>query len=190
MAHSLAPGFIEVTYTVSALLHKMRVPVQPDVGWGVGLEPNLVTKNGASISLSAAMTELLAVVRPFFHTSVDFLAADAWFTPTGGTDPIWVYTHPLGVQGTSSTVATFMSQVVMSFRTLIGGIAKIYMMEASVTINNRVSYPFGAGSSTNLATYMTGSTSIWRGRDDSVLVVPMWQTTKTNDAIRKKRLNM
>jgi hypothetical protein len=152
--------------------------------------PDLVTKNGSTITLAAAVTELLAVVRPFFHTSIDFIAAEAWFTPTLSSDPIWVYTHAIGLAGLSATAVTFMSQTVLSFRTLLGGIAKIYFMEASVSINTRASFPFGAGPTTNLANYATGGTSIWRGRDDSVLVVPMWQTTKTNDAIRKKRLNM
>lgn len=188
--HSLAPGFIEVQYTFSNLLHKMRIPVIPSVGWATGVQPNLVRKNGADVLMGVAVDELVVLLRPLFANTTEFTKAEAWFYPTGANDPIWVYTHAIGLTGTNAGANVASSQIVISFRSLVGGIAKLYLMEGVFTPNVRNSYPFGAGPTTNLTNYMIGATSWWYARDNGALIVPLWSSSKTNDKLRKIRLNM
>lgn len=188
--HSLSPGFIEIQYTYSNLLHKMRLPVQPGNGWATGVEPNLVQKNGVDVPMSTAVDAFITLIKTMFNAATEFVKAEAWFYPTGAGDPIWVYTHALGVAGTAGTPNTNMAQGVITFRTLIGGVFKLYLMEGAFTVNSRNSWPFGAGNPTNVANYLIGSTSWVYGRDNGSLVVPMWFTTKTNDKLRKIRLSM
>jgi len=189
-AHSLAPGFVEIHYTYSQLLHKMRLPVIPDASWAVGVEPSLVQKNGVSVDFSTAIDAFVTLLRPLFANTTEIIKADAWFYPVNAPDPIWVYSHPIGLLGTGVTANLLAGQMVISFRTILGGIMKLYLMEGSYTTNARNSYPFGAGNLTNLTNYMIGVTSWIYGRDNGALIVPMWATTKANDALRKIRLNM
>lgn len=188
--HSIQPGFIEIQYVYSNILHKMRIPVIPDSGWVIGTNPDLFRKNGALVAMGAAVDEFIAVLKPLFSSSTDFTKAEAWFYPDGVDNPVWVYTHAIGLPGTNAGANVQSSQQVITFRTLQGGIAKYYMMEGVFTPNVRNSYPFGAGVITNLSNYLIGATSWSVGRDNGTLVVPMWATSKTNDAIRKLRLSM
>jgi len=188
--HSLSPGFIELQYSFSGLTHKMRIPVTPDAGWATGVQPNLVRKNGTTVAMNAAVDELIVLLRPFFNTTTDFIKAEAWFYPTGAADPIWVWSYAIGLAGSSGTANVLSSQLVITYRSLVGGLAKVYLMEGVSAVNVRNSYPFGAGSLTNLSTYLTGTTSWWYARDNGALIVPIWATTKTNDKLRKIRLTM
>jgi len=189
-AHSLAPGFVEFQYTYSNLLHKMRLPVTPGAGWAVGLQPNLVQKNGVDVGFDAAVDAFAALLRPMFANTTEIVKAEAWFYPTNSPDPIWVYTRAIGLVGTNAGANTSAGQMVISYRTLLGGIMKLYLLEGVWAINVRNSWPFGASAATNIANFMIGNTSWIYGRDNAGLIVPIWLTTKTNDAIRKIRLNM
>lgn len=188
--HSLSPGFVELQYTYLGLLHKMRIPVTPAVGWTTSVEPDLVRKSGAVVDMSTAVDELIVLLRPLFQNTTEFTKAEAWFYPGGASDPIWVYTYAIGLLGSNAGTNVQSSQSVVSFRSSIGGIAKLYLLEGVFVANVRNSYPFGAGNITNLTNYMIGATSWWYARDNGSLVVPIWNTSKTNDKIRKIRLNM
>lgn len=188
--HSLSPGFIELQYTYSNLLHKMRIPVTPATGWATGVQPDLVRKNGTNVAMNTAIDELIALLRPLFQNTTEFTKAEAWFYPTGAADPIWVWTYAIGLLGSNVGTNVVSSQMVVSFRSLVGGLAKIYLMEGVFTPNVRNSYPFGAGNLTNLTNYMIGGTSFWYARDNGALIVPIWSSSKTNDKLRKLRLNM
>lgn len=188
--NSLAPGFFEVKYTFSGLLHRMRIPVLPVAGWTVGLEPSVVDNGGNNVTMGGAMTTLLPFLRALFANTTDFVSTDAWFYPAGVDNPVWVYNIAHGLLGTNAGANVASSMHTVSFRTSLGGIAKVVLMESVVTVNSRNSYPFGAGSLTNLVNWLIGAPGVWRGRDGGKLVTAIWSTTKTSDAIRKIRLSL
>lgn len=191
-SNNLKPGYITIFYTFAAMQHKMTFPVIPVPGWNVGDEPTIETKGVADVTMSAAITALMPLIRPFFGAGVDFGRAEAWFYPDGSDDPVWVYTHTIGLVGTHATQSNPAAQGVLTFRTAAGGVYKIYMMEVSggIAINTRDPFPFSAAINTNLAAYLVSANSWVYGRDNAPLVVPMNYTSKYNDAIRKKRLGL
>lgn len=182
--------FIKIKYITNTVEHSMTLPCNPQSGWVVGSEPSITPKAGADILMSVAVDALVAILRPALATVTDIVSAEAWFAPSPTSDPVWVYTHPIGLAGTGAATATNMLQFVISFRTFLGGVYRMFLMEpsSSITANVRASYPFGAGTATNISNYLTGSTGWVIGRDGGSLVVPIWQTSKYNDALRKKRL--
>jgi len=188
--NSLSPGYLEVKYTFSSLLHRMRIPVQPSPGWVIGTEPNVVQNDGTSVTLTAAMNAFLTPFRALFANTMEIISTDAWFYPTGVDNPVWVYTLLHGLLGTNVGANVTSSQMTVSFRTNAGGVAKLVMIEGVFTPNVRNSYPFGAGALTTLMNQMLGTGGIWRGRDGGKLVTPIWSTSKTNDAVRKIRLSL
>lgn len=190
--NNLKPGFIQIHYTTSLIPHKMTIPVVPLPGWIPGNEPTLETNGVVDKIMSTAINEFIVLIKPFFAATTEFHRAEAWFYPAGVDDPVWVYTHIIGVVGTGAGAFAAASQGVLTFRTGLGGIYKLYMMEitSSIAINSRDAYPFGSALNTNLATYLLGSGGWVFGRDNETLVVPLNYTTKTNDALRKRRLGL
>jgi hypothetical protein len=190
MAHDLYPGFIKLTYTVNAIQHTMIQPVLPAAGWVVGVEPMISVKTGADQLMSTAVNAFVTLLRPLLFTASSIDAAEAWFITAPGGDPIWVYTHPIGLAGTGAGSAGLMQQLVISFRSSVGGTYRLYVMEhiASILPNVRTAYPWGAGVVKTLADWLTSAASYVIARDGGELIVPVWYNTKFNDALRKKRL--
>lgn len=190
--NTLYPGFVKITYVTSGIQHSMVIPIDPVGGWDVGSEPSFEQKGGTTITMSAAIAAYIPLLQPFFSSLTEFIQAECWIYPSVSDDPIWIYSHPIGLAGTSGAATTLMSQGVISYRTRAGGIYKTYLMElaSTITLNVRNSYPFGAGSVTNLVNYTIGANSWIMGRDGAFLAVPIFFTTKTNDALRKRRLGI
>lgn len=187
---SLAPAFIKLYYTFSGIQHVQTIPVAPSGALVPGVMPSLNTKSASPVTMAVGVDAYVVLLKAMYGATVDINNAEFWSQPLESDDPIWIYTHPIGVIGTNSTASVLMTQMVISFRTGLGGIYKLYMMEPSgfFPVNVRETYPFVAGVATNLANYLIGSTSWFAGRDNGVLVVPINRTTKFNDALRKRRL--
>lgn len=191
MAHNpLSPGFVKLRYTQNLLTHVQTIPVQPSGTPTVGVIPNLVPNSGGPIDLAQFMTDYMAVLRPLFATTTAFESAEFWYQPTPESDPIWIYTHPINLAGTGGATTTSMGQLVMTFRTALGGLFRWYGMEMSTAFPVNTVTPSAAFTGTLLAlsNYLKGGTSCFLARDNAKLMVAITATTKTNDALRKKRL--
>lgn len=192
MINSLSPAFLKLFYTFSAITHVMTLPVIPNGAWTPGVEPDLLTYGGGSQSLSGCMSLLMPVIRPFFGTGTEFNRVEAWSKPTPESDPIWTYTETIGLAGSAASASANNLQGVVTFRTDAGGLFKLYMMEmqSGQNVNLRDPYPFTTTLATNLANMLQASTSFVYGRDGGKMVVPLYYTTKYNDALRKRRLGL
>lgn len=193
MAHnSLAPAFVKLRYTQTGITHVQTIPVQPSGTPTVGTEPNLVPASGGPIALSQFATDYMAVFRPLFPTTTAIEGMEFWYKPTPEADPIWIYDHPINLAGSSAQAVVLMSQLVVTFRTALGGILKCYLMEVMNTIpmNNRTPGASLTGVVLAYSNYVKGSTTCFLGRDNAKPMVPIFQSTKTNDALRKRRLLM
>lgn len=190
MANSLYPGFIKLTYSFSGITHTQTLPVREGGLVPPGTEPMFDVNSGVDLSMSQCMTNYMAVMRPLFGSGTDFLTAEYWRMSSPTADPVWIYTHPLGVAGSHATQSAAMLQMVVSFRTSAGGILKLYLMEhtSAQAVNGRDAYPFSPGIVTNLANFVVGANGFIIGRDGGYAVVPAFYTTKFNDALRKRRM--
>lgn len=190
--NSLSPAFLKLYSTFSTITHVMTLPVVPSGTWTPGVQPDLATYGGGSQSLESCMSLLMPVLRPFFGSTTEFNRVEAWHKPTPESDPIWIYTSVIALPGLAASASANNLQGVVTFRTNLGGMFKFYMMEmqSGQTVNLRDPYPFTTTIATNLANMLMAATSFVYGRDGGKLVVPMYYTTKYNDALRKRRLGI
>lgn len=193
MTHNpLSPGFVKIYSVQNLVTHVQTAQVIPAGTPVAGIEPDFQRFDETTASMSTLIDEYIVLVKPLFGSDTSFTTAEFWSQPAPEDDPVWIFTHPIGVVGTGTAASQDLLQAVMTFRTMIGGLYKLYFMEISgdVPQNLRASYPFSAGPYATLAAYMISDDGwIW-GRDNSPLAVPIFFTTKVNDALRKKRLLM
>lgn len=188
--HSLSPGFVKLYYTFSGIQHVMTLPVNPtETNPVVGEEPSFTRRNGTTALMSTLVLEWVTLVKAIYAPTAEFQSAEYWSAPTGE-DPVWIYTQTLAIVGTSGSANISMSQRVMTFRTTIGGVYKAYFMECdgAVVLNTRDAYPFSGAPNAAIATYLIGLTNWILARDNGYPIAGINLSTKTNDALRKKRL--
>lgn len=185
--NSIAPGFVKLFYAVASRPHVQVLPVDVFGTPTVGIEPEFNLKNGSSDLMSACVDAWIALLQPAYHSTANFSFAEFWYKPTPESDPTWIYTYEIGEVGTAVTAATANGQAVISLRTSVGGLLKVYMMESSFVANLRDPYPFSGGF-VAFHNYLIGGTSWITGRDGGFPVVGIAATTKINDALRKKYL--
>jgi len=193
MSHNfLSPGFVKIRYTGPSGTHFQTLPVNPTGEYSPGSEPNFDPKVGSPVAMSTAVDAYIALAKVDFGASVTFVSADYWQQPTPEDDPVWIFTHPLGVAGTAGTDSSPARQSVMSFRTSLGGIFFWYGVDctAAIAATLRDSYPFARGSSKAIADYLMSNDSWVLGRDNGTLAAAIWQTGKVNDALRKRFYNL
>jgi len=127
-----------------------------------------------------------------FGAAVTIVDAEFWYQPTPEDDPYWVYTYPVGEVGSSASASVPERQSVISYRTGEGGIAFHYLMEirGDVPGSQRQNFPTGNTPVNDLNSFLVGTNSFQVGRDGGFFITPVWWTTKNNDAIRKRVLNL
>lgn len=191
MAHnSLWPAFVVLNYTANGHEHIMRIPVQCDTDYTPGLPFGSVQiwdGDGLDVNLETSLDAYLDLVKIFYKTTDTFNTANFWVYPTPESDPLWISGQALGVSGTNSGANLANGQVVMTYRSYFGGIARHYFMEPVVIANQRLKPPFSVTDIDNLTDYVTSIAGGWiKARDNGRLVVPIAWTTKINDELRKK----
>lgn len=184
--HSISPGFIVVFYTSNGHNHKHIIPISAPVDTG-GSVYTIATKSAGAVAVTAAMATWVAAVKVLFPASTTFLYWELWTKPTPESDPIFRQTGDLSVVGTNGGAVVPYSQIVYSYRTSLGGVGKMQFQEISLAAN-QVFKPTYASPHNGVVSYLTGSQSIYAGRDEGFPVSVPRALTKTNDQTRKKFL--
>lgn len=186
--NDLAPGFIKLFYTSNGNQHIDTIPILFDGVPTIGLEPLLLNASGTSVTTTVGLTAYITAIKIMLHTTSSYTGFEVYSKAVGG-EPIFIWGNDLSIAGTSATATVVDSQAVISFRSSQGGVAKIYIMEHTQAVNQRVAARTGAAAPVGtLVTFLLGTTNIRISRDGGRLISGIYYTTKTNDALRKKRL--
>lgn len=185
--NSLYPGFVRYEYYRDTTRHVQILPVIPVLDAGTWK----LTKNDATLtSWTILIDSYNAVVRPLMGANFTIVSAQLWTLASVTADPIFVAEYGLGLAGTGGGTGTQDGQIVWTYRTAPGGLLRHYLMEiAHVATNAKYRAPnFMNAASLALVNFMIGTSGFVRGRDGGQLVVCITQITKTNDALRSRRL--
>ena len=186
--NDLAPGYIKVFYNAASRPHIATLPVIWDGDPDVGVEPSVIQNNTLSALVSVAVDEYCDAIRTIFHSTVTWTGYECYKKAVGA-DPTFVFADDLALAGSSASVVNTDSQATLVFRTTEGGLMKIYLMEHSAANNARIPLKSTAPAPWNtMFTYFTGALGFVVGRDGGRAIAGTYVTTKTNDALRKRRL--
>lgn len=193
--NTLWPGFMKLYYTSNGHQHIQVLPMTQPVGTpSPGILPDFETADAlpTTHSFDIIVDEYVDAILPLFNTTTNFSMAEYWWYPTTDSDPIFIYAYEVGVAGISATATFPYSQAVMTLRTKLGGLLKLYFMEVAVSsVNVRDPFPFAGVIYPAIYTHLTTPGASGRcivGRDGGYVVSGINVNTKTNDALRKKYL--
>lgn len=183
---ALAPGYARITYTGVAFPHHMTIPIKYDGIPVAGAEPSLLQKNALAVQGVAAITSFLAPIRPYFPTSVSFgLVEFHTVNALTGADA-FIYAANLGLTGSGVGLRTATEQTLFTFKTAVGGLYRLYLMETIEAPNSKTLPPY-VGLEATLTNFVTGPFSPVYGRGNSYPFVPISKITKLNDKLRKQQ---
>jgi hypothetical protein len=184
MDTGLSPGYIRQTYDGTLFPHHMVCPVNIDLGVTPGVEPDITLKDASTLGVIAAWAAFLAVIKPFFPSAIHFgLAEVHTVDPATGLDT-FIFAWNAGVVGVSGGASVVAGQEILTFKTSIGSLYKLYLMEPSVPVNLRVLPPYTDPASLALSNFVVSGASPVYGRKNAYPFVPISLITKTNDKLR------
>lgn len=183
---SLYPGFAKIHYNSGGHAHVQILPLLPYQGVGGAW---FVQYKSSSIgdTFANAMAAWAAVLKLFIVTTGSIVDAELWTLASVGADPIYRETVALNIAGTNAAASLARGQWALTLRTQLGGLLRIYIMEASVAIDTIYPPPF-AGIIASIVNLLIGANGMVVGRDGSFPVVGIRAVSKENDALRKKYL--
>jgi len=187
MPTSLAPGYVRVTYDGAIFPHHMTIPVNFSGTPTPGTEPDLVLKDASTDGAISAIAALMALVQPFLTTATHIGLAEAHTVDETTGEDQFIFAWNVGLLGTSAAARVAMSQVVFVFKTAIGSLYKLYIMEGSQPVNIKQLPPYTETIYDNLSDFVVGASSPCYGRGNSYPFVPVSVLNKTNDKLRKQQ---
>lgn len=184
----LAPAYAQVLYNSNGHDHVQRLPLK-NVDAGM---VNVHEKDGTSTALDgailiylnklAAILDVTAVINGVeFYTQADCTSA-----------PVFVRNYPIGaaIPGTEAAAVVPWTQIVMTFKTTLGGRFKLQIMEVPYAPDQKL--PLGGGVDANvdaMTAYLLSASEIVAAYDGGFPSVQLNFVSKINDTLRKKYLN-
>lgn len=187
MPTSLAPGYVRVTYDGALFPHHMTIPVNFSGTPTPGTEPDLVLKDASTDGAISAIAALMALVQPFLTTTTHIGLAEAHTVDETTGEDQFIFAWNVGLLGTSGAARVAMSQIIFVFKTAIGSLYKLYIMEGSQPVNIKQLPPYTETIYDNLSDFVVGASSPCYGRGNSYPFVPVSVLNKTNDKLRKQQ---
>lgn len=183
---SLAPGYVRITYDGTLFPHHMTIPVKFSGVPVPGTEPDLILKDASTDNAISAIAALIAVIQPFYNTSVHFGLAEAHTVDAVTGEDQFIFAWNVGLLGLSVSPSVVAGQAVVSFKTALGTAYKLYLMESILAVNTRDLPPYSEANHLALSNFIVGNTDPAYGRGNSYPFVPVSFITKTNDKLRKQ----
>lgn len=183
---SLAPGYVRVTYSGTLFPHHMTVPVQYVLSPIPGEEPDLVLKDETTLGAIAAIAAFIAVILPFFKNTTQFGLAEAHTVDAVTGEDQFIYAWDLGVTGSGSAANIPASQTVLTFKSRLGTLYRLYLMEGNQPLNQHALPPY-TGVIDDLVEFVKGDSSPIYARGNSFIFGAVSFITKTNDSLRKQQ---
>lgn len=160
----------------------------PEVG-GDFADIQLSLRGGGTQAANVAILAFVTLIKPLFSTTTDFTIAEMWKYEPNSFDATFIAALPIAEVGTGGapTAAMAASQVICTFRSAEGGIAKFALMESQIAPALRLSYPTGNTTINAVMAYVAGPTTWVLARDTSYVRVPLNCLPGQSEALFKKR---
>lgn len=183
--NSLSPAFIRLRYTVATVQHTMTLPTSINGTITPGVSPNLNARNSPVGSFTAFIENFSGILDACFSTDCTLDNAELWSQPEPTDNPIWVYTAALNNPGDSGTPYVRAEQMVFTFRSNLGGLLRIYLMETFIPPNQTQTAAQLTSPWSTLVNYVIGDYNFIKCRDNGWPILSLGWKSKTNDVLRR-----
>lgn len=193
------PGPYEVRlfYTTNAatpaLTHQARYNVildgVPDVG-----DPFssilAVRRDGSPFPLDGEVDDWVTLCKGLYSSaggaaSIDY--AELWKYTAGTFDASYVSTYSIAQTGSSASPLVAGQETIVTFRTTLGGIMKIYWLETIISTVSVDTLPFSNTTLDTMADQLIAGTFPWIGRDGGYPIAAIAAYPGQSEALFKKR---
>lgn len=183
----LAPGYARVTYSGVLFPHHMTIPVNYSGEPSPGIEPLTESKNGDIAPGMTMLGSFLGNIMPFFsNTTVFGLCEFHTVDATTGEDQ-FIFAGNLDLVGGSTSTRTPTVQTVITFKSKIGSLYRLYMMETIHTPGIKQLPEFTLTDAAAVsAAYLDGASPVF-ARKNAYLFSAVSLITKLNDKLRKQQ---
>lgn len=190
MPNSLSPAFVKLEYTSDFGPHVALLPLRAAPAFDP--DPSLTTIENwalANVNLEDMITTLVNAMADFYTPADAFTLYSVFTQLTATADPVFRETLRFAtpIVGTSaSTTWRKASQLTATFRTSLGGISKLVMLDAlSFNLWDIQVDPTGSADLIALINEWTQDISAWAGRDGGQPTTFLQLTKTLNEKLRK-----
>lgn len=184
------PYEVRINYQISGLQHVMRLncriagdPQPGDPMTGI----QVLRRDNSNFTLSNEINDWVNLLKPYYNTAAtDFQSAELWKYEPESFNADFVSTMNLSTGGSSASANVLASQLMFTFRTQLGGIMKISLMENITTPAASVFPPY-VGAALALSNALVNGTSPWMARDGSYPFANIGQHPGQNEKLFKER---
>lgn len=184
------PYEVRIFYTVGGLTHSQRLScdVAVDDEPGLPFSSYDVHRVGDTpLALDAAIDAYITLIKPFFQNTVTFTHAELWRYEPLTFNADFYSTYTINVVGTHASAAYNGGQLILTFRTLGGGVLKLNYMETSYQMGLPTGLS-GAPAAVQALVNFVLSTGNWIiARDTTYPFAFMRQFPGQNEAVARKR---
>jgi hypothetical protein len=184
------PYEVELFYVEGSITHVQRLNCNI-VAEGVVGDPfanfSVATKAGASLALSIAVSDYVAVARTLMAPTANFTVANLYKYTPESYDKAFLATNDINLVGTGAGTVQLNHQTMWTFTTQLGNNMRLTLLDDISTSNARIPIRDGTVAQQNMATYVLGNTSWILARDGSYGAGRLNVVGGQNEALFKRR---
>lgn len=166
----------------------MNMETEGDPGDPFSAWQALLPDGVSGFALDEVVDDYLAVVDDLFPAATDFVDVELWEYEVGTLNAAFRSVYSLGLNGTGGGSSQADAQTIVSFRSTLGGIAKLDFRDTLLAAATFQTFPTSVTSINALAAYVVSSLCPFVARDNGYLFSPYKYLPGTNERSFKKRL--
>ena len=144
------------------------------------------TKAGGSSPLSSYAPTIEGLLDDIFHTSSSFGTVELWKYTAGTFDASFYSEYTLGTNGVSVNNTVEDSEIIITFRSENGGIARVQLEETHFSRGKSQVFDTSDADINALANFLVGGSSMMVARDNGYLFAPLKYHPGENEHYFKK----
>lgn len=189
------PFEVRILYTASASSIATNHQVRFSMNMNTEADPGdpfsdwtAQSRLGATPQLDTWVDDLMALLQPLFNTTTSFSVAELWEYDPGTFNAAFRSSYALGLLGTSASPTIADSQALITFRSQLGGSARVDLRRTKFSEAVTDAYPFGDTDVQALANFISAVGSPVIARDGGYLFSPLNFLRGFNEKLSKLRL--
>jgi len=179
-------GLVGTQTLPHVLTFDVQLAASPDPGTEFADIPTL-NHDLSEGTLKAVMDDFMDKILDFFPDEITFLTAELWKYPEGEYDGVFYGVYALSLDGLHTGTMNVAGYSILTWRSIAGGIMKIYLLETAVAGNGVTAYPTGNTLYDLLFTHFTRVDKPFVARDNSRPIAPLKLSQGQNEALWRRR---